>query len=49
MALDDIVNKAKQVASDANIDKAAEAVKKVTPDDIDAKVDQVADKLKDMN
>lgn len=53
MGLDDLVNKAKDALGgdagvDEKIDQAAEAVKSVTPDNVDAVVDQVAEKAKDV-
>lgn len=50
MALNDMINKAKDALgggkADGAIDKAAEMVKGKTPDNHDAKVDTVADKAK---
>ncbi len=53
MGLDDMVNKAKDMLGgdqgvDEKVDQAAEAVKGVTPDNVDGVVDQVAEKAKDV-
>jgi phage gp29-like protein len=53
MGLDDMVNKAKEMAGEhaeaveGAVDKAAEAVKEKTPDQIDPAVDQAAQAIKD--
>lgn len=49
MGLDDLVNKAKELATDERIDQAAAAIKEKTPDNIDAIVDQAAEKGKELN
>ena len=46
---DELVGKAKEFATDERIDQAAEAIKKVTPDSIDGKVDSLAEKAKGLN
>lgn len=51
MGIEDIANQAKdaasKVATPENIDKAAEAAKSVLPDNLDPKVDELAQKAKD--
>lgn len=49
MGFDDLVNKAKEQLTDERIDQVAEEIKKKTPDNIDAIVDQAAAKGKDLN
>ncbi len=49
MGLDDIINKAKDLATDERIDQAAEAIKAKTPDNVDAIIDKVADKAQELN
>ncbi|HIT76266.1 MAG TPA: hypothetical protein IAA98_11835 [Candidatus Avipropionibacterium avicola] len=45
----DLINKAKDAATDERIDSAAGAVKEHTPDKVDGIVDSVASKAKDLN
>jgi len=47
--LDGLIRKAKGLATDENLDKAAEAVKKVTPDSVDRHVDSAAEQAKKHN
>lgn len=49
MGIDDIVNKAKAALPDERIDQVADAIKKVTPDEVDAKVDSLAEQAKKLN
>lgn len=49
MGLDDIIKKAKEVATDERIDQAAEQIKKVAPDSIDRHVDSAAEHAKRYN
>jgi hypothetical protein len=49
MGLDDLVNKAKELITDEHIDKAAQAIKDKTPDNVDSIVDKVAEKGKQLN
>ena len=44
-----LVDKAKELLTDERIDSASEALKKVTPDNIDAMVDKGAAKAKEWN
>jgi len=46
---DGLVDKAKEILTDERIDQAADAIKKVTPDSIDGKVDQIAEQAKKFN
>jgi hypothetical protein len=49
MGIEDMVAKAKAALPDERIDQAAEAVQKVTPDDVDRKVQDVAEQAKRLN
>jgi hypothetical protein len=49
MGLDDIINKAKELATDERINQAAEAIKAKTPDNVDSIIDKVATKAQDLN
>lgn len=49
MGIDDIVAKAKAALPDERVDQVAGAVKKVTDDSVDAKVDQAAEQAKRLN
>ena len=44
-----LLEKAKDLATDENIDKVAEGIKQHVPDQIDAVVDSLADKAKQAN
>ncbi|NLF04814.1 MAG: hypothetical protein GX593_07450 [Actinomycetales bacterium] len=47
--VDGLLDKAKDLATDENIDKVAEGIKQHTPDQIDTVVDSLADKAKQAN
>jgi hypothetical protein len=49
MGIDDIVRKAKEVATDERIDQAAEQLRKVAPDHLDRHVDTAAEHAKRYN
>jgi hypothetical protein len=49
MDFGDMINKAKELATDERIEQAAQALKAKTPDNIDAMVDRAAAKAKDLN
>jgi hypothetical protein len=49
MGIEDMVAKAKAALPDERIDQAADAVKKVTGDDVDRKVDDAAEHAKRLN
>ncbi|GAA2528199.1 Rv0909 family putative TA system antitoxin [Rarobacter incanus] len=44
-----LLAQAKEQATDERIEQAADALKKVAPDNIDATIDSIADKAKDLN
>lgn len=47
--LDAADDKIKDVVTDERIDKASEAIQKVTPDGLDGKVEELAEKAKEWN
>ncbi len=47
--LEGLAEKAKDVVTDERIEAVAEKVKSIAPDSIDAKIDSVADKAKELN
>ncbi|MCA5894021.1 hypothetical protein LEP48_11780 [Isoptericola sp. NEAU-Y5] len=47
--LDGLIAKAKALATDENLDKAADAIKKVAPDKVDRHVDSAAEQAKKYN
>jgi hypothetical protein len=49
MGIEEIVAKAKEALTDERIDQVAGAVKGVTSQDVDAKVDTVAEQAKTLN
>lgn len=44
--IEGLARKAQDLATDENVDKAAEAIKKVAPDSADRRVDEVAEQAK---